>query len=69
MCKPLKDWLGVLRDYKDLIVMFGGTAACILIYGDFRAVAREQAETSAKTAEILRTMDARLSNLEHRKPQ
>ena len=43
----------------------GGNAAAVYIYTDFKAVVREQAETSAKTAEILRTMDLRLSNLEH----
>ena len=66
MCKPLKDYLAILRDYKDIIVMFGGTAACVFIYTDFREVVREQAETSAKTAEVLRIIDARLSNLEHK---
>ncbi len=66
MCKPLKEYLGVLREYKDTVVMFLGIAACVFVYADFRTVVKEQAETAAKTAEILRTMDARLSNLEHR---
>lgn len=46
--------------------MFLGIAACVFVYADFRTVVKEQAETAAKTAEILRTMDARLSNLEHK---
>lgn len=66
MCKPLKEYLGVVREYKDTIVMFLGIAACVFVYADFRTVVKEQAETEAKTAEILRTMDARLSNLEHK---
>lgn len=66
MCKPLKEYLGVVREYKDTIVMFLGIAACVFVYADFRTVVKEQAETAAKTAEILRTMDARLSNLEHK---
>ena len=66
MCKPLKEDLGVVREYKDTIVMFLGIAACVFVYADFRTVVKEQAETAAKTAEILRTMDARLSNLEHK---
>lgn len=66
MCKPLKEYLGVLREYKDTVVMFIGIAACVYVYTDFKVVVKEQAETAAKTAEILRTMDARLSNLEHR---
>ena len=66
MCKPLKEYLGVVREYKDTIVMFLGIGACVFVYADFRTVVKEQAETAAKTAEILRTMDARLSNLEHK---
>lgn len=66
MCKPLKEYLGVLREYKDTVVMFIGIAACVFVYTDFKVVVKEQAETAAKTAEILRTMDARLSNLERR---
>lgn len=63
MCKPLKEYLGVLREYKDTVVMFLGIAACVFVYADFRTVVKEQAETAAKTAEILRTMDARLFQL------
>ncbi|MEG0143989.1 MAG: hypothetical protein RR250_01970 [Akkermansia sp.] len=66
MCKPLKEYLSVLRDYKDIIVMFGGAIACIFIYSDFKAVVKQQAETSARTAETLHTIDTRLSNLEHK---
>lgn len=66
MCKPLKEYLGVVRENKDTIVMFIGIAACVFVYVDFRTVVKEQSETAAKTAEILRTMDARLSNLEHK---
>ena len=54
MCKPLKEYLAVVREYKDTIVMFIGIAACVFVYCDFRALAATQAETAAKTAEILR---------------
>ena len=63
MCDFVDKRLETIRKYKDIIMMFGGAAVCI--YMDFRTVVQEQAETSAKTAEILRTMDLRLSNLEH----
>lgn len=69
MCKPVKEWLQVIREYKDTIVMFIGIAACGFIYTDFKALVREQAETAAKTAEILRTMDARLSHLEQQQAE
>lgn len=65
MCKPIKDYLGVIKEYKAEIFTFLGFACAIFIYLDFREVAREQAATSAKTTEILRTMDIRLSHLEH----
>lgn len=52
MCKPLKEYLAVVREYKDTIVMFIGIAACVFVYCDFRALAATQAETAAKTAEI-----------------
>ncbi len=65
MCDFVDKRLETLRKYKDIIMMFGGAMAAVYIYTDFKAVVREQAETSAKTAEILRTMDLRLSNLEH----
>ena len=50
MCKPLKEYLAVVREYKDTIVMFIGIAACVFVYCDFRALAATQAETAAKTA-------------------
>ena len=56
MCRPLKGYLAAVREYKDTIVMFIGIAACVFVYCDFRALAATQAETAAKTAEILRTM-------------
>ena len=48
MCKPLKEYLAVVREYKDTIVMFIGIAACVFVYCDFRALAATQAETAAK---------------------
>lgn len=65
MCDFVDKRLETIRKYKDIIMMFGGAGAAVCIYMDFRTVVQEQAETSAKTAEILRTMDLRLSNLEH----
>lgn len=66
MCKPIKEYLTVLRDYKDIILTFAGILAAVYIYTDFKTVVKEQSETAAKTAEILRTIDLRLSNLENK---
>lgn len=65
MCKPLKEYLGVIRDYTREIVTFGGFVIAVFIYLDFREVVKEQATNAAHTAEILRTMDTRLQHLEN----
>jgi hypothetical protein len=43
--------------------MFAGAAAAIYVYNDFRDVVQAQAETAAKTAEILRVMQNDLATL------
>lgn len=65
MCKPLKEYLGVIRDYTREIVTFGGFVIAVFIYLDFREVVKEQTTNAAHTAEILRTMDTRLQHLEN----
>ena len=61
MCKPIKDYLSIVREYTREIMTFGGFVLVCFVYADFRTLAREQA---AETAEILRAMDARLAHLE-----
>ena len=43
MCKPLKEYLGVIRDYTREIVTFGGFVIAVFIYLDFREVVKEVA--------------------------
>lgn len=50
MCKPLKEYLGVIRDYTREIVTFGGFVIAVFIYLDFREVVKEQATNAAHTA-------------------
>ncbi len=66
MCKPFRDYLSLVRFYTREIVTFGGFVLACFVYLDFRELVREQSHTSAQTAEILRSMDARLSILEHK---
>lgn len=65
MCDFVEKRLALIRKYKDVIAMFSGFLIAIPVYMDFRTVVKAQAETSSQTVEILRTMDTRLSILEH----
>lgn len=64
MCKPFRDYLGVLRDYTREIITFGGLCLMCIVYGDFRQLAQDQAATAAGTLEVLRALDSRLCILE-----
>ena len=64
MCKPIQDYLSIVREYTREIITFGGFVLVCFVYADFRTLAREQAAAAAETAEILRAMDARLAHLE-----
>ena len=65
MCKPINDYLALMRDYTREIITFGGFCLMCFVYGDFKALAQEQSATSAQTVEVLRSMDSRLTNIEH----
>lgn len=64
MCEYVDKKLETIRKYKDVIIMFIGIIAASYIYSDFKEVVKLQSETSAQTAEILRTIDTRLQHLE-----
>lgn len=65
MCKPFRDYLNLVREYTREIVTFGGLGLMCFVYSDFRQLAHDQSSTAAQTVEVLRAMDARLSQLEH----
>lgn len=64
MCKPIRDYLGLMRDYTREMVTFGGICLMCVVYTDFKQLARDQAATSAATLEVLRSLDNRLIALE-----
>ena len=64
MCKSVKDYMGVVREYTREVITFGGFALALLVYSDFKSMVRDLAESNARTAEILRDIDVRLSHLE-----
>lgn len=69
MCKAVdkvKSVLSNLREYSREIVTFGGFAIAVFVYTDFRTVVEETTKSQAQTAEILRTLDTRLNNIEQR---
>ena len=43
----------------------GGFVGMVLIYNDFKSFLQEQTKNYAIQTEVLRTIDLRLSNLEH----
>ncbi len=65
MCKPVKDWLGVLREYTKEVITFGGFILAIFVYLDFSELAHQMASHTAQTNEILRSMDSRITSLEN----
>lgn len=78
MCQPI-DWVlrivNTLRAALDgkngvltllIIVLSGGFIGMACIYGDFKRFLEEQTKNYAIQTEVLRTIDVRLSNLEHR---
>lgn len=64
MCEKAKGYLGIIREYSKEIVMLLGFALAAYVYSDFRALTYEVVQQQAQTAEILRSLDDRISNLE-----
>lgn len=58
MCRPAKEWLGVLREYKPEIVMVIGFVAAAVTYHDMRTYIDAQTR-------VLTEINLRLANLEH----
>lgn len=67
MCKPLSDYLRLLREYTREAITYGGFALAVFVYMDFRTLVREQTSTNAVICEKLRDIDLRLATLEHTK--
>lgn len=64
MCKPLRDYMNLVREYTREIITFIGLGLMSYVYCDFKELAEAQASTSAHTVDVLRSMDARLQQLE-----
>lgn len=58
MCRPAKEWLAMLREYKPEIVMIIGFVAAAVMYHDMRTYI--DAQTRALTE-----INLRLANIEH----
>ena len=58
MCKPLKEYLGVIRDYTREIVTFGGFVIAVFIYLDFREVVKEVALSRVRGLKLPRPLFA-----------
>lgn len=64
MCEKAKGYFSVVREYSKEIVMLLGFALAFYVYTDFREISRESVKQQAHTAEILHSLDTRISNLE-----
>lgn len=64
MCEQAKSYLSIIREYSKEIVMLLGFALAAYVYTDFRALTYEVVQQQTQTAEILRSLDTRISNLE-----
>ena len=58
MCKPFKEYLELLREYSREVVTFGGIAAAVWIYTDFKAFLADQSR-------ILSELSVRIEHIEH----
>lgn len=69
MCRTPEWWtrfLDLLEQRKTLILTFIGFGGCAYVYHDFSSYLQQSLVTQAQTVEILRNMDSRISNLEHK---
>ncbi len=64
MCKPIKDYLSLLRDYTREIITFGGIALFMWTWTDVRDFIANGNANNARMAEILRTIETRIQRLE-----
>jgi hypothetical protein len=64
MCKPFRDYMNLVREYTRELITFVGLGLMCYVYSDFKEMAEAQSSTSAHTVEVLRSMDARLQQLE-----
>ncbi len=64
MCEKAKGYMSVIREYSREIVMLLGFALAVYVYTDFRTLTRDTVTQQAQTAEILRSLDVRMGNLE-----
>lgn len=67
MCKPFREYLGLVREYKAEIVMLVGFVLTVGIYIDFRTFIADTTKVQTQQTEVLRTIENRISNLEKHK--
>lgn len=66
MCKTAKNYLSVLRDYKQEIIMVIGFVMAFGVYSDFRSFIADTTQVQIQQTQILRTIEMRLKNLEQK---
>lgn len=69
MCDKVKTYFSILREYKAEIIMMIGFVLTVGIYIDFRNFIADTTKIQTQQTEVLRTIETRLTNLEHRQSQ
>ena len=69
MCDNVKNYFSILREYKAEIIMMIGFVLTVGIYLDFRNFIADTTKIQTQQTEVLRTIETRLTNLEHRQSQ
>lgn len=63
MCKPVRDYLELIREYKDLVIMFVGLGMCFYVYNEYSQLSRELTKINAETSSALREVSLHLQTL------
>lgn len=64
MCEKTRATLNLIREYTREIFTFGGVILAVFVYMDFRETVKDMGEINRETAEVLRSVDMRLNQLE-----
>ncbi len=63
MCQPVKNYLGLVREYKSEIVTFAGLVLMVYVYQDYKELTHEMAKQYAENTAAMRGIVDHLDEL------